>query len=92
MAKPICVIYYNPDMGVTAISHHEISAAMEVKMPDYHVFCVPSYKSIEGDAELVEFKVFYDKDFTDIQYLQLEKMIAESLPNYDPKDDIKGAL
>lgn len=80
MAKPICVIYYNPEMnGSMRINHNQISESMQQKMPDYYVFCVPSYQSVDGSAEQVEFKVFHEKDFTEIQYEELKKIIVSSI-------------
>lgn len=91
MPKPICVIYYLPEI-IGNGNNSDMNKHLSEMMPDYHVFCIPSNMSLDGSCESLEFKVFYDKDFTDIQYLQLEKMIAESLPNYNPNDDLTGVL
>jgi hypothetical protein len=79
MAKPICVIYYNPEINGSPINNAQFNINMGNIMTDYHVFCIPSYMSIDGNCELIEFKVFHEKDFTEIQYEELKKIIIENL-------------
>lgn len=83
MPKPIIVIYYLPDAMTSAggklIPYHEVLDAFETKFPDYHVLCLPSYLSVDGSLENIRLQVFYDKDFTDIDYTSLKLLINESL-------------
>ena len=44
------------------------------KFTDYHWFCF--YKQ---GIEEPEFKVFHEKDFTEIQFEELKKLVTESL-------------
>ncbi|WP_374440586.1 hypothetical protein [Epilithonimonas sp.] len=55
---------------------YKINEGLEERMPDYHVFVVP-FDSKNEDA--VKFEVFYEKDFTEIQYEELKKIIEETL-------------
>lgn len=96
MAKPICIIYF-PDTFVVGnqdrmwiyefmrflngeqlendkwVSHKDFS--------DYHWFCF--YKD---EINAPEFQVFHEKDFTEIQYAELKKLITDSLAsNENPK-------
>lgn len=80
MAKPICVVYYNPEAifgnGETA-SAYKVNEVFQDKFPDYYVLCVPSYKSVEGEAEMIELKVFYEKDFVETKYEELKILIEQ---------------
>ena len=82
--KPIVVIYYLPDLLIRSGGNHtpihEVNEVFANIFPDYHVLAVPSYMSADGSAEAIELKVFYEKDFTHIQYEELKKMIMDSLP------------
>jgi hypothetical protein len=79
MAKPICVVYYNPEMNGNRINRSEINNSLSNMMPDYYVFCIPSWKSEDGSAEALELKVYYEKDFTEIQYNELKELIQKHL-------------
>jgi hypothetical protein len=80
MPKPICVVYYDQRVAASGkpLSPHKVAESLQDKMEDYHVFAFPK-NSEEG--ELVEMKVFYDKDFTPIQYEELKQLIIDSLPD-----------
>ncbi len=73
-------MYYFPEMnnGVK-ISIKEITEVFVEQLPDYHVFCFPSWRSSDEMEGAIEFKVFHEKDFTEIQYEELKKIIEDSL-------------
>lgn len=91
MAKPICVIYF-PDHFVDGIAERNwIYEYMRFlngdrdqedkykyrgfeNFNDYHWFCF--YKQGINEPEL---KVFYEKDFTEIQFEELKKLITDSI-------------
>jgi len=85
--KPIAVIYYLPD-GLNDISMATMNEVMANKMPDYHVFAVPSRMSIEGDCEDIRLQVFHPKDFTPIQFEELKKMITEAVEELKSKPQL----
>lgn len=82
MAKPICVIYVDADRlpkGKPAWEYlRELCECYEERMPDYYIFVLPN-NSQEGPMQLFEFQVFYEKDFTEIQYAELKSMLEESI-------------
>jgi hypothetical protein len=88
MAKPICVIYLPADF---VISGKEKSAPLELMSAlngydekdgnkpnnywkQYYWFCF--YK--EGIHE-PEFKVYFEKDFTELKFAQLKKIVTDSI-------------
>jgi hypothetical protein len=89
MAKPICVIYF-PDLFVNGSGDRnwiyqymrflngEQDDGSNWKHSDhfteYYWFCF--YKQ---GIEEPEFKVFHEKDFTEIQFEELKKLVTESL-------------
>ena len=82
MAKPICVIYYFPESLVgrgklPTIS--EMNEFFEKKFLDYYTLAIPSYQSADGSCEDLRLQVFHEKDFTEIQYAELKKLIEDSL-------------
>lgn len=80
MAKPICVVYYNPQVlfcDAEPESIYNVTKVFQDKFPDYYVLCVPSYKSVEGEAEMIELKVFYEKDFVETKYEELKILIEQ---------------
>lgn len=87
--KPICVIYYLPELfGAGGYDNGivEINQMMEQKMPDYHVFAIPSTLSADGSCDDVRFKVFHPKDFTTIQYQELKDLIMAEIEKITQKD------
>jgi hypothetical protein len=83
MAKPICIVYVPVESGgvggrkITWADCNQMSEHQLKEKPDYHWFFVPAY-----DIEKLEFKVFYEKDFTEIQYAELKDLINKAITNY----------
>lgn len=83
--KPICVVKIsrgamdgmNKSGRVT--SYGEMSYDMNKMMPDYYVFVLPAKETPKEPQEEFEFQVFYEKDFTDIQYQELKELITEQI-------------
>ena len=78
MSKPICVINYNVREIPAGTSFGELYEIFKGKLTDYHVLLVP----IDNPEEFVppfDLKVFYEKDFTEIQYAELKKIIEDAL-------------
>ncbi len=82
MAKPICIV--KVDMGADFGNGerpelHKLSEALERRLTDYHVFVIPlAYDQSEPHEPLI-FQVFYEKDFTEIEYAELKEIINKSL-------------
>lgn len=92
MAKPICVIYFPYSCFISHSTIYEIGAFLngddlngklkkETKFTDYHWFVF--YKS--GITE-PEFRVFYEKDFDEIKFEELKKLVLESVNQGDSTD------
>lgn len=81
MAKPICVVRVDnrnvDSSGVSEMFH--IQKALDDKLTDYHVLCVPFEQSYDDNLEPIQIQVFHEKDFTEIQYQELKQMIEDSL-------------
>lgn len=88
--KPIVVIYF-PDKFVAGGSNrnwiYEYMAALNGETDnskwklshdytDYHWFCFYKY-----GIEEPEFKVFYEKDFDQVKYEELKKIVLQSIEN-----------
>ena len=89
MSKPIVVIYF-PDNFMTGSGDsnwiYEYMQVLNGESPtnnkwylthdytDYHWFCFYKY-----DIQEPELKVFYEKDFTEIQYQELKQLINEAI-------------
>lgn len=92
MPKPIVIIYF-PDQFVAGgsgrrwiyeymryLNGEEPNESAKVHWPqsdywkDYYWFCF--YKN---DIQEPEFKIFHEKDFTEIQYNELKELINQSL-------------
>lgn len=78
MPKPICLIR----IDMEALRSHsnpptipELQEIFKEEWQDYHVLVLPLYLS----DQTVELEVFYEKDFTEIQYEELRKYIEEKL-------------
>jgi len=81
-AKPICIIKVdmNADFGGGKRPNLlELSEAFEKRLPDYHVFVLPQADNFEEPHEPIIFQVFYEKDFTEIDYNGLKELINSSL-------------
>lgn len=58
---------------------NEVQKGMEEKMPDYYVFVLPFEQSFDAFDEPIQIQVFHEKDFTEIQYEGLKKLVMDSL-------------
>lgn len=84
--KPICVIYLPEFIGAGGqrISWNDcrsIQEAQEKEKPEYYWFVIPDYGSGK-----IEFKVFYEKDFTETQFAELKKIIDTAIENQKNKN------
>ena len=81
MSKPIVVIKIDQEAdlgnGRSFYSEHShIQKFLDDKLGDYHVFVVP----VGGRPdEAISLQVFYEKDFTEIQYQELKQMVLDSI-------------
>jgi len=77
MAKPIALIYFDSEaLRPDPYSRlNEIKKVLEAQLFDYHVLCIP----ISDVPEMVRLQVFYEKDFTEIQYEELKALINNSI-------------
>lgn len=86
MAKPICVIYIDESVlpAKTADEVWELCGKLcdgyTEMMPDYHVFVIPDFNK-EEPIPVFDCKVFYEKDFTEVQYQELKEIIESGLKN-----------
>ena len=71
MAKPIFIV--EAPMMQTHEEVANVQKVLEKKLNDYHVLMV------QMDVNNFNFKVFYDKDFTEINYNELRKLINKKL-------------
>ncbi len=81
MCKPIVVVKIDveTDMGNGRSFESEklhIEKYLGDKLVDYHVFVLPIRNA--GD-EPITFQVFYEKDFTPIQYQELKDLVMQSI-------------
>lgn len=80
MAKPICIIKLNAIISelVNGLGLLEccrgLQTEFENKLTDYYVLVIPTY-SEEGRDEPIQFQVFYDKDFIEINFEELRELI-----------------
>lgn len=85
-AKPICVIYISTQLefgGGKMISWNDcrmIQETNEKEKPDYYWFVVLN----DDQEKTIDFKVFYEKDFTEIQYAELKKIIEDAIEKQKP--------
>jgi hypothetical protein len=68
MAKPIFIVEL-PDY-ITKEDFDKIQFNLETKLTDYHVLVTGT------DVEQINYKVFYEKDFTEINYSELKNIIT----------------
>jgi hypothetical protein len=77
MPKPICVISL-PETSDGIKTSWEVCRDLmdyyEKAKPDYHWFVIPDEK-----LYTLHFQVFFEKDFTEIQYKELKEMIMNKL-------------
>tara|TARA_R110000823_G_scaffold143245_2_gene273425 strand:- start:164 stop:382 length:219 start_codon:yes stop_codon:yes gene_type:complete len=71
MAKPIFIV--EAPIFNTPEECENVQKVLENKLNDYHVLVV------QMDVNDFNFKVFYNKDFTEINYDELRKLINEKL-------------
>lgn len=88
MAKPICVLSVDgsviePSGDTEKIwrSCSELTESLSKKMEDYHVFVIPILYH-EDYVPPMDFKVFYEKDFTEIQYEELKTIIESNVNQF----------
>ncbi len=77
MAKPICLIKVQKDNQPEDIITR-LNEILRDRMPDYYVFVIPQEDYTEHHDAL-EFQVFYEKDFTEIQYAELKQLVESYL-------------
>lgn len=81
MPKPIVLISFHPDIHPDR-NIDETWAALaqlfEERLPDYHTFTILNNKTDEY-VPPIDLRVFYEKDFTEIQYAELKSMLEESI-------------
>ena len=70
MAKPIFIV----ETPITQTNEEvaNMQRVLENKLNDYHVLI------IQMDVDNFNFKVFYDKDFTEINYDELRELILKT--------------
>ena len=71
MAKPIFIV--EAPMMQTREEFIKTQKVLENKLNDYHVLIV------QTNVDDFNFKVFYDKDFTEINYDELRELIKEKI-------------
>lgn len=90
-AKPICVVKIDMSAdfgGGTKPSLYNLYDAVNGKIGDeYHVFVIPAKIDYENSVEPITFEVFYEKDFTEIQYQELKKIITDSIQQVQEKQN-----
>lgn len=84
MAKPICVIYIDANLATMWGSKDAFEVGRYLneiyskEMPDYHVFVMPDFNK-EEPIPVFDCKVFYEKDFTEVQYQELKEIIEAGI-------------
>lgn len=78
MAKPIVVIHTPIHFSGSFTKSQEMAAKdrdhLSVNYPDYYWFIFPDPK-----VQIPQFQVFYEKDFTEIQYEELKQLITDAI-------------
>lgn len=75
MAKPIFLVGIIADHTE---AFEQVQKAVESKLDDYHVLVHHS------QTDELTFQVFYEKDFTEINYEELKQLIKESINKTSP--------
>jgi hypothetical protein len=82
-AKPIAIIYYSPylfgDGKGEVVDIAKMNSLMIEKFPDYHVLAIPSNLSHDGSCEDVRLEVFHPKDFTSLEFIEMEKLLKQAI-------------
>lgn len=81
MPKPIAIIRFPDGFPITGDDGEKISFKdcarttewLDKNKPDYHWFVF-----ISPDVTDIKFEVYYEKDFTEIQYEELKKLVYEA--------------
>ena len=77
--KPIVIVYLPENISDNGMKSGwtlagELREQFQKEMPEYYWFVLIDY-----NAERIELKVFYEKDFTEITYDELKKIIEDSI-------------
>ena len=83
MAKPICVIKVDNKPG-TFTPIYQIQSLLDDRLNDYHVLVVPFEQPADEYHEPMQVQVFHEKDFTEIQYAELKKIISDAVETVAP--------
>lgn len=78
MAKPICLIKVD-NSKLRFVELFKVQEFFEKRLTDYHVLAVPFQQSSEEYDEPMQLQVFYEKDFTEVQYKELRSMVSEAI-------------
>lgn len=94
MAKPICVIYLPSELSLSAggkiITPNDLMSILngwddEVLQDRKHFWSDYLWFSFyKHEIDAPEFKVFHEKDFTEIQYEELKKLVLDSINQLKP--------
>lgn len=85
--KPICVVYLPENINIGQAKFPNWAVCRELmdrwseEKPDYYWFVLPDF-----DAPKIEFKVFYEKDFTNTQYEELKSLITNAIEQQKNKN------
>lgn len=82
IAKPICLIKVDSRSHKNCrgiIEVYEVQKILDERLNDYHVLVVPFEQPDDEYFEPMQLQVFYEKDFTKIQYQELKEIIEKSL-------------
>jgi len=83
--KPICVIKCDHRNDIL-VPIYKIQSIMDERLgKDYHVLCVPFNQPKDESYEPIQLQVFYEKDFTPIQYAELKKIIEDAIESQKQK-------
>lgn len=78
MAKPICVMYYNPEVlrgKMVNTGLEEMNNFIKDKLPDYHTFAFPSSQSNDGSCDDIRFEVFNAENMEAIPIEQFKEQL-----------------
>lgn len=79
MTKPICLVAVNREISVNTVTLRDTLSKI---LDDYHVLVYPSIDKSIVDLDV---KIFYEGNFTDIQYEELKKLITDKM-----KENVSG--
>lgn len=84
--KPIVVIYYLPELLAPPSgqlqSVYQVNESFRSLFTDYHVLAIPSNLSADGSCEDIRLEVFHPKDFTAIEFIEMEKLLKEAIKEF----------